>query len=208
MASEGSQDSREIARGNPPPTVTSPFAFHSRVTSFDSLKWKANVVPRSHFVLTVGDLGTRLKESFLAGYHVYNLMLQEQSSMFSFLTAEIQTSCLFSFQLAEQLTRLNIVIGCLASLLFILFVAFAIVVCLLHKARKAAASKQEVEEEDDPLPTLSGPRPSDHDFKIPEVRSTGSPKIPSTGNKPSYTPLNTGDSPNGGTSITIETTKF
>ena len=92
--------------------------------------------------------------------------------------------------------------------MFILFVAFAIVVCLLHKARKAAASKQEVEEEDDPLPTLSGPRPSDHDFKIPEVRSTGSPKIPSTGNKPSYTPLNTVDSPNGGTSITIETTKF
>lgn len=86
--------------------------------------------------------------------------------------------------------------------------AFAIVLCLLLKARKVAASKPEEEEEDDPLPILSGPRPSDHDFKIPEVRPTASPKIPSTVNKPSYTPLNTVDSPNGGTSITIETTTF
>ena len=78
IASEASHDSRENSRGNSPLALASPFAFHSRVASCDSLKRKANLVPSSHFVLAVGDLGTRLKESLLAGYHVYNLILQEQ----------------------------------------------------------------------------------------------------------------------------------
>ena len=78
IASEGSHDARENARGNPPPALTSPFAVHSRVASCDSLKRKANLLPSSHFVLALGDLGTRLMESLLAGYHVYNLVLQEQ----------------------------------------------------------------------------------------------------------------------------------
>ena len=78
IANETGQDSRDNARGSSPLALASPFAFHSRVTSCDSLKWKVNLVPSSHFVLAVGDLGTRLMESLLAGYRVYNLMLQEQ----------------------------------------------------------------------------------------------------------------------------------
>jgi len=108
--------------------------------------------------------------------------------------------------LAERLTLLKIVIGCLAALSIILLFVIAVLVWLLLKAKKTTASK--VDEEPDDLPTLSGPRPSDHDFKIPEVRSTSSPAMASQGNKSPYMPLNTVDNPNGGASITFQATSF
>ena len=81
--------------------------------------------------------------------------------------------------------------------------------CLLLKARKSRASVTEEEQDDDPLPTLAGPRPTDHDIRVPEVKKADSTALtPAGGNKSSYMPLDTDDTPNGGTSITFEATSF
>lgn len=114
---------------------------------------------------------------------------------------------------AEELTNLKFAIVGLAALSFILLVLVAILVCLLLKARKnrTTESKDEVEEEeDDPLPTLAGPRPSDHDIRVPKVKQTAnSTAMPlAAGTKSPYMPLNTDDTPNGGTGITFEATSF
>lgn len=111
-------------------------------------------------------------------------------------------------RLAERITHLKAAIGCLAALSIILLIVIAVLVWLLLKARRLSAAKAVEEPEEDALPTLAGPRPSDPDFKIPEVRSSGSPAISSHGNKAPYIPLNTVDSPNGGTSITFEATSL
>ena len=89
----------------------------------------------------------------------------------------------------------------------------AILVCLLLKARKNRTTeyKDEVEEEeDDPLPTLAGPRPSDNDIRVPKVKQAAdSTAMPlAGGHKSSYMPLNTDNTRNGGTGITFEATSF
>ena len=63
--------------------------------------------------------------------------------------------------------------------------------CLFLKGRikRTAESKDKVEEEDDdPLPTLAGPRSSDHDIKVPKVKQTAdSTEMPLVGgNKSGY----------------------
>ena len=132
------------------------------------------------------------------------LVVIRDSSISSFIL--ISFSFLF---LAERLFHLKVAIGCLAALSFILLIIIAVLVWLLVKARKSAASKSKDEEpEEDPLPTLSGPRPSDSDFKVPEVRSSGSPATIPAGSKSPYMPLSTVDAPNGGASITFEATSF
>ena len=77
--------------------------------------------------------------------------------------------------------------------------------CLLLKARikRTAESKDKVEEEDDdPLPTLAGPRSSDRDIRVPKVKqqTADSAEMPlAGGNKSSHMPHNKDDTPNGGT---------
>lgn len=110
---------------------------------------------------------------------------------------------------AETPTHLKFAIVGLAALSFILLVVIALLVCLLLKARRSKASESKDEPEDDPLPTLAGPRPSDHDIRVPEVKHTESTgPSPAGGNKSSYMPLDTDDTPNGGTSITFQATSF
>ena len=95
---------------------------------------------------------------------------------------------------------------------FILLVLVAILLCLLLKATKNSTieSKDEVEEKDDPLPTLAGPRPSDNDIRVPKVKQTADSTAMSLagGNKCSRMPLNTDVTPNRGMGITFEATSF
>ena len=57
---------------------------------------------------------------------------------------------------------------------------------------------------------MGGPRPSDNDIRVPNVKQTAdSTAMPlAGGNKSSYIPLNTHDTPNGGTCITFEALSF
>ena len=112
-----------------------------------------------------------------------------------------------------MLTHLKFATDGLAALSFILLVLVAILAFLLLKTRKERTpeSREEVEEEeDDPLSTLAGPRSSDNDIRVPEVKQTAdSTAMPlAGGHKSSYMPLNTDDTPNAGTCITFEAFSF
>jgi hypothetical protein len=100
---------------------------------------------------------------------------------------------------------MKVVVGCLGALCFLLLVVIGVLAWLLIKAKKTKASEDD-EQPDEKSPVKpAGPRPSDSDFMIPEVRATGSPGIvPSHGSNSSYIPLNKSGSSNGGTSQTYK----
>ena len=110
-------------------------------------------------------------------------------------------------RLAERITIMKAAIGCLATLCILLLIAVGVLVWLLIKARKTIQASKDPDEEpeaEEPPIKPAGPRPSDSDFMIPEVRSTGSPgMVTSHGSNSAYTPLKSGSS-NGGTSQTYQ----
>ena len=110
-----------------------------------------------------------------------------------------------SVRLAERLNQLQVAVGCLAGLSILLLIAIGVLVWLLYKARKTTKASQEEQEPDEEPPIKpAGPRPSDSDFMIPEVRSAGSPGMAAShGSNSSYIPLKSGSS-NGGTSQTYK----
>ena len=101
---------------------------------------------------------------------------------------------------------MKVAVGCPEALCFLFLVVIGVLAWLLIKARKTKASKDD-EEPDEKSPVKpAGPRPSDSDVMIPEVRAARSPGIvASHGSNSSYTPLKAGSS-NGGTSQTYKAT--
>ncbi|XP_022805900.1 uncharacterized protein LOC111343028 [Stylophora pistillata] len=101
---------------------------------------------------------------------------------------------------ADDLNQLKVAVGCLAGLSAVLVIVTGLLGLLLYKARKTIEASQEENEQDEEPPIKPpGPRPSDSDFMIPEVRSAGLPGMAgSHGSDSSYTPLKLGLS-NGGT---------
>lgn len=107
-------------------------------------------------------------------------------------------------RIAQLLTSMKTAVGCLATLCILLLIVTGVLVWLLIKARKTAASQDDDEPGENPPAKPSGPRPSDSDFMIPEARATGSPgMVPSHGSNSSYIPLKSGSS-NGGPSQTYK----
>lgn len=104
---------------------------------------------------------------------------------------------------AGRLNQMKVAVGCLAGFSVVLVIIIGVLGWLLYKARKTIeASREEDEQDEEPPIKPPGPRPSDSDFMIPEVRSAGSPDMAgSLGCNSSYTPLKLGSS-NGGTSQT------
>lgn len=115
----------------------------------------------------------------------------------------LTSSFVFLLHLAGRLNQMKVAVGCLAGFSVVLVIIIGVLGWLLYKARKTIETSREEDEQDEEPPIKPpGPRPSDSDFMIPEVRSAGSPDMSgSLGCNSSYTPLKLGSS-NGGTSQT------